>query len=36
MSTSRILLLDSDAERAAQVHAILGFVDYSPLVHELD
>ncbi|ORE88640.1 Two-component system regulatory protein [Oceanococcus atlanticus] len=36
MSTSRILLLDSDAERAAQVHAILGFVDYSPLVHDLD
>lgn len=36
MSTSRILLLDSNQERAAQVHAILGFVDYSPVVHDLD
>ncbi len=35
MSTSRILLLDSDQERAAQVHAILGFVDYSPQVHDV-
>lgn len=36
MSTSRILLLDSDQERAAQINAILGFVDYSPMRHDLE
>lgn len=35
MSTSRILLLDSDQERAAQVRAVLEFVDHVPDVQDL-
>lgn len=36
MSTSRILLLDNDSERATQIHAVLDFVDYSPQVHDFE
>ncbi len=36
MSTSRILLLDGDAERATQIHAVLEFVDYNPEIHDVD
>ncbi len=36
MSTSRILLLDADTERASQLQAVLGFIDYSPEVQDLD
>ena len=36
MSTSRILLLDCDTSRAAQINAVLGFVDYSPCLHDMD
>ena len=36
MSTSRILLLDCDTSRAAQINAVLGFVDYAPCLHDMD
>ncbi len=35
MSTSRILLLDSDEKRIAQVRAVLEFIDYSPEIQDV-